>query len=461
MIKHIIVAIMTCFAIATVSPLYAQLKQENTLGSLWPTVERNYPGVGAKISAIDAAKLHERAIKSEMLPQVKTQVQHTYGTYEGSAGAFFPQPGFFNVSGQTNAFTGSAMAANSFGSATIEWELFSFGRLRKESEAAAILFRKTVSEKDAYLLNLKKILSERYIAVLYHDAKLTWTEKNVDRLNTVRTITAGLSAAGLRPAADSLLASASYVQALGEREKWLGYRVASAIKLSELYGDDTIDYTASAIRFSRPAVNQPKGVNTGNPSHPILDALDMQSRYHTLSGEAQKRSALPSFRVLGGYAYRGTGINPNGYVSGAWNAGFNNPTSNMLVGIGITWNMTDLYTNKLKGEELFKKARSAKLLHSQYEQSIQADLSASRAKIQQQDEQLRKTGLAVRQSQDAYDMYLARYKSGLITLSELLQIRRLLEQAESVYIEASRDYWMLLAYEAELTADFNFLFNNL
>jgi outer membrane protein TolC len=56
---------------------------------------------------------------------------------------------------------------------------------------------------------------------------------------------------------------------------------------------------------------------------------------------------------------------------------------------------------------------------------------------------------------------LARYKSGLIGLSELLQIRILLEQAENTHIEASREYWLLLAYEAELTADFNFLFNNL
>ncbi|MNW09398.1 hypothetical protein D3C71_2063840 [compost metagenome] len=58
-------------------------------------------------------------------------------------------------------------------------------------------------------------------------------------------------------------------------------------------------------------------------------------------------------------------------------------------------------------------------------------------------------------------MYLARYKSGLITLSELLQIRNLLEQAENNHVEASLSYWILLAHESELTADFDYLFNNL
>jgi outer membrane protein TolC len=218
---------------------------------------------------------------------------------------------------------------------------------------------------------------------------------------------------------------------------------------------------ASASRFSKPADNNLTGTNTINPSHPILDALDKQSAYYTLSGETQKRSSLPSLRMLGGYAYRGTGINPNGSASAAWKDGFSNTTSNFLAGIGITWNITSLHTNRLKGEELFKEAESAKLLHAQYEQAMQADLCAVQAKIRQQYQQLQKTMLAVKQSQDAYDMYLARYKSGLIALSELLQIRILLEQAENAQIDISRDYWTLLTYKAQLTADFDFLFKKL
>jgi outer membrane protein TolC len=460
MIKHIRATTLLWLAVVAAFPLYAQQQKEHTLGSLWSKVEENYPGVGAKMSAIDAAKYNQRTVKGNMLPQVNAQAQNTYGTYEGSAGGFFPQPGFFNVNGSV-PLDGSTTAANTFGSAIVNWELFSFGKLRRQNEAAGALYNKSVSDKDAYLLNLKKTLSERYIILLYNDAKLQWTQKNADRLDDIRKITSGLSASGLRPAADSLLASSSYVQAMGEHDKWNGLKNASFIQLLELYGNDTVDYSASTGRFANPAEIGLNKVNTINPSHPILDALDKQSAYYTLSGEAQKRSSLPSINLLGGYAYRGTGISPNGTVSGAWKDGFSNTTNNFLAGIGITWNLTSLHTNRMKGEQLFKEAESTKLLHSQYEQAMQADLSASQAKIVQQYQQLQKTKLAVQQSQDAYNMYLARYKSGLITLSELLQIRILLEQAENAHIEASRDYWVLLAYEAELTADFDFLFNNL
>lgn len=462
MIKHIVAITLLCLAIAPVLPIYGQQLKENTLGSLWPKVEENYPGLGVKNNAIDAAKLNARAVKSNTLPQIKTQLQNTYGTYEGSAGAFFPQPGFFNVSGAPNAQDGSSMAANSFGSATIEWELFSFGRSAKENEAATMLFEKKVDEKEAYTLSLKKTLSERYITLLYNDAKLAWSKSNTERLDEIRKISSGLVASGLKPAADSLLASSSFIQAMGEYDKWNGNKSASYIKLQELYGAETISFSASTQRFFHVMGRQDLKLNQTLPlSHPVLNALNKQFQYYTLSGEAQKRATMPSLRLLSGYAYRGTGVSTNGNSSGAWKNGFNNSTNNMLVGIGLTWNITSIYTNRLKGDSFFKEATSTKLLQAQYEQAMEADLSASQTKIFWQFKQIQKSELAVRHAKNAYNMYLARYKSGLIALSELLQIRILLEQAENNHIEASNTYWMLLAYEAELTANFDYLFNNL
>jgi outer membrane protein TolC len=169
MIKHIMAATLLWLAVVAAFPLYAQQQKEQTLGSLWPKVEENYPGISAKKSDIDAAKFNQRAVKGNMLPQINAQAQNTYGTYEGSAGGFFPQPGFFNVNGPV-PLDGSSTAANTFGSAIVNWEMFSFGKLRKQNEAAGALYNKSVSDKDAYLLNLKKTLSERYIILLYNNA---------------------------------------------------------------------------------------------------------------------------------------------------------------------------------------------------------------------------------------------------------------------------------------------------
>ncbi|MGO3654768.1 MAG: TolC family protein, partial [Sphingobacterium sp.] len=97
--KNMLASTALWFVITATPSLYAQQHGDRTLGSLWPKVENDYPGVAAKMAKIDAIKFQEQAIRSRALPQVNLQAQNTYGTFLGSPGAFFPQPGFFNVSG--------------------------------------------------------------------------------------------------------------------------------------------------------------------------------------------------------------------------------------------------------------------------------------------------------------------------------------------------------------------------
>lgn len=449
-------------ALVAVFPLFAQQQNERTLGNLWLKVEGYYPGIGVKQAAIDAAKMNESVVKSNSLPQIKAQAQNSYGTYEGTSGPFFAQPGLFNVGGSGAPMGGSAAVANTFASATLDWQLFSFGRIRSEQQAAGMLYHKSISERDAYIVQLKKLLAERYIFLLYNDATLSWKAKNVRRLHDISKITSVLAASGLRPAADSLLATASYLQASGDYDHLEGIQAAAAIKVLELFGGTApLDYRISLTRFNNPTGDNNGEVNTINPSHPVLETINKQADYLVLRETIERKASLPSIHLLGGYSYRGTGIDPQGVASGTWQKGFSNSSTNVLGGIGLTWNITNLHTRRLKANQLATEVQGTKLLQAQYEQAMQADLSASQVKINKQYMQLHKSTLAVKQAQNAFDMYLARYKSGLISLSELLQIQALLEQAEKATIHISHDYWMLLAYEAELTANFDFLFNNL
>lgn len=460
MINYHLVALFTVAAIGLAFSSYGQPRPQ-TLGSLWPKVESTYSGLKVKSSAIEAAVYNAQAVKTNRLPQIKAQAQNTFGTFEGAAGAFFPQPGFFNVSGNTTGTSGSAVAANSFGSATVEWEIFSFGKLMKEYEAAKTVTERRINEQEAYILTLKKTLAERYVILLYDQAKLNWNSKNVRRLNEIRQLTTGLSKAGIRPAADSLLALSSYNQSLGDNERFVGLKNASLIKLTELSGDADLDYSLSLSHFNRPRNLGRNTTNTIADSHPLLAGLKNEAAYNSYNSEIQKKASFPSIRILGGYAVRGSGINPSGQVSARWKDGFSNTTGNYLIGIGAVWNVTNLKTNSLKSHAYLQDAQSTLYQHQQYELSMQSDLSAVYTKISQQYKQLEKTSTAMEQAEDAYEMYLARYRSGLIALSELLQIRQLLEGAENNHIEAAKQYWLLIAYESALTTDFEYLFNNL
>jgi len=460
--KKMVLSGICCLVAWSSTAIAAQdtLGNSNTLGTIWPQIESSFPGFAAKNAAIAVALQKERALRSSMLPQVKMQAQHSYGTFEGSSGGFFPQPGFFNVSGNAG-LRGSELAVNNFGSATVEWDLITFGKQGKEKEAARTAVLRTETDKAAYLLDLKKLSSERYIALLYDESKWRWSAKNAQRLDDIRRITAGLSSAGLRPAADSLLAYSSYVQALGEQQRWTGAKEASLIKFLALFQGQSLDYQASLDRFLGLTAAKNGDVSQAITHHPFLENLAQASTYHQLEAEVHKRSSLPTVRLLGGYAYRSSGIGQDGMVSGAWSNGFKNSTNNVLAGVGLVWNLSSLQTNKYKAEASRQEGEAAKALHEQYRQSMEANLSAVHQEITMQFARLKNSKLAVQHAQDAYQMYLARYKSGLIALSELLQISKLLEEAEQKHIAAAKSYWILLAEEASLNSNFDFVFNNL
>lgn len=458
MIKQMKIAALSGMILTMSTHLKAQT-EEGLLHDLWNKVEGTYPGLASKESEINVALLNESVIKGENLPQLKSQAQNTYGTYESAMGVFFPQAGLFNVNSSNN-LSGAVFAPSTYASATIEWEFFSFGEKENKSKAAKAQTYKARSEKDNYILTLKKDLFNRFFQLLYKESQWIWNNKSVERLHSVRGITAGLTGAGIKSQADSLLASSSYNQALGENEKIKGQKEATMIKLLELTGDSRISVQAVMSNFLKPRqiVEEPSRYIDLN--HPALQTISGAEKYFKYSSKVQKGAALPSVRLIGGYAYRGTGIRKDGTVSGKWGDGFSNTANNIMMGIGVTWNITDLYTKKQKGNSLKKEAESIGFFNKQQELAMQSELSATQNKIKHQFLEVQQTMRAQEEAENAYEMYLSRYKSGLMDLSALLQVQQLLENAENKHIEAAFDYWTLLADEAVLTGDFDFLFDN-
>lgn len=430
------------------------------LPDIWNKVKKDYPGLASKEVRIEAAKLNEKAIVGERLPQIKGQAQNTYATYESTMGAFFPQAGLFNVSG-SDQLTGASFSPNTYASATIEWELFSFGKMKNKAKAAQSNTQKINFEKEAYRLELKKEVVLRYISVLYSESQLESNMKNVERLKKLTHITASLSRAGIKSHADSLLASSSYQQALGENEKWKGEKNAAWIRLRELYGNEDLNLLHVHSSFLNPIQTLKENREEQMQSHPSLEVVRYTQEYLQYSGKSQKKASLPSISLLGGYAIRGTGIGADGWVSNKWKDGFSNSANNALIGIGITWNFTDVITQNKRGESQMKEAESVGLFYNKHQQSLEAQLSAIQNKISHQYVEVQKTKQALEQAEQAYSMYFARYESGLMDLSTLLQIQQLLEQAENKHITTAYNYWSLIAVESELINNFDYLFNNL
>ncbi len=413
-----------------------------------------YPGIDEKTAEIQVAKFQSKFIKSKQLPQARFQLQNSFGTLESSSGAFFPLPGMFNINGAgdtenvNNSF-------NIYGSVLADWEIFSFGKLSNEYKASGLKILEAQSDLSIYELNLKSIISRLFLKILYDDLKLKWSQSNAFRVNEIFKISKVLASAGLKPGADTSLASSSYFQLLADEDLLRGRLESSKHQLNEFTAFDFSEMNTESNNFLNVGVF--KIADGAYNNHPYLGKISHQIEYQNTLKEATQRAILPSLSLLAGYSLRGSSAGGD-LMKSNWPNGFNNGSANYLIGVGITWNLTGIYGKSLKRKEIEQQGKIAESNYKQQELELNAGILSAHSQISAQVKQVSKTKIGVEKANEAYLLYRTRYENGLINLTDLLQIQFLLQQAEEKQIEAYKGLWEQVIIQSELTADFSNLF---
>lgn len=430
---------------------FAQQSEFN-LQQAYITALEKYPGVTEKIGAIHAAQLDQKLIKSKQLPQARLQLQNSYGTLESTSGAFFPLPGIFNINGGATA---NNTSFNTYGSILADWEVFSFGKLNAENEALGLKVEEAVSDLSVYQLNLQSVISRLYLKVLYNDVRLKWSRDNVSRIQEIYKISKVMAAAGLTPGADTALASSSHYQLLSEEDLLRGRLQGSKHQLNEFLSVDFEQEQFPSGRFLDAA--QYDLASRSHSRHPYLEKISHQIEYQRTLQKVAERSMFPSVSLLGGFSTRGFGQRQDDGSNG-WANSFKDHATNYLVGVGLTWNITGMHDKNLEKKRTVERRKMAESSYRQQELKIEAGVRSAGSQIAEQIKQVAKTKLAVGKAEEAYLLYRTRYESGLINLTELLQIQLLLQQAEEKQIEAFKGFWEQVIIQSELQADFSNLF---
>ncbi|MBE9601508.1 TolC family protein [Pedobacter sp. MC2016-24] len=286
-----------------------------TLKDAFAEADRTYPGLAERTAGVEEFEIRKKEVQSKSLPQVQLQAQQSYGTYQGSSGAFFPVPGVFNVTGNSLGLDAGAQATgNAFGSVLMDWKVFEFGRQRKSVAAAEYQVQGAKSSYDASRLSLHSKISRLYLDIFYSKANLQWAERNVERVNQVLEIAKSLSSAGLKPGADTAIVSSAYSQALAIRYEWLGRYQASQANFTEVVPNiswSVADHSSSEMEIAK------ADQDTINSTHPYLQVIEKQLAYEKTLEQVVARKILPSFSILGGVSTRGSGIGQNGIINRA------------------------------------------------------------------------------------------------------------------------------------------------
>lgn len=453
--KHIV--LFVSISLLTFSTLCAQkslsIKEALKLGI------ENYGVIKAKAQYAKASKFSVEQAKREALPNFNFSAQQDFGTVNGQFGPLYG----FNGLGVASAGPSFAQQNNNaaFGAlylTNINWDFFAFGKAKEKVKVAEAIAAKDDKDLNQELFQHKIKIAAAYLNLIAAYQLKHSYEKNLNRADTFRQIAVAKVLSGIIPGVDSSQANAEYSSAKILLTKSMDQVAELSNQLSQLLGIGAKEFILDTFFITRiPKLLQD---SIALQQHPLLqfyqskiDASDAQSRFI-------KTSYYPVFTAVGVLQGKGSGFNSGystnqlDYTKSYWD-GISPTRTNYLLGLGITWNLTQPYriSQQMKSQNMISKG-----LQEEYnfiDLQLKAQQQLSDIKIKNALILYNETPVQVKAATDAYIQKSVLYKNGLTNLVDLTQALYTLVRAETDRDIAYNNVWQALLLKAASTGDFH------
>lgn len=426
------------------------------LQAIWENTKQYYKGFDEKKQGILLAKQDSLARLLLYKPQVQIQFQQGLSTAEGGTGAFIPLAGIVNVNA-SDAIQGDKHLFNHYLSGIMTWDFLRFGKRDLDKQIGHAQVRQSVLEESLFELQLQEQLIARFMNLQYLEVMVTWYTQQLKHYRLMLSISRNLAEAGIKPAADSLIAKSALHQMESNLTLLQGRKEGAKFLLKEFIGQE-VDWTndQNGRKFMM-VVNR---VPQDSLIHPEINMELAALNRLALDQQRHEKEKLPRFLLLGGLSNRSSSMNSAGEIRTNYGQLYDRFSNNYFLGVGVTWNFqqflkgaSDKKYAQIKYQE---KSYATELLKAKLE-AVSADLEAQVLAAETSMNLARKS---MQDAEKAQEMYRTRYEGGLINLTELLQVQDMLLQTSLKEVNAYRDYWKLLISWSYQRADFSLFFNH-
>jgi outer membrane protein TolC len=330
----------------------------------------------------------------------------------------------------------------------LNWSPFTFGK--RSSRVQEARERKKLAASDEHLAVFEHQIQfvNTYLDYWNASALLNAKKKDYERYEFNLELSKSLVENGLRPGADSAqyrtLWAKAKIALLDARKN----REAQKARVLELLGTDEWDEETDP-NLHQVVSDFPE---TEKLSHPLL--AKYRQNTHLFMAEKLKinRSLLPDFMIWGTTFARGSAINFDG--------SFERPETGLSFsrynyGIGFQISMPLLQyakTRQLTRKQDFRIAAS-EAYEMQVERALDREEVIATTTLENALEAAGLSPQYVEAAAYSYQAIRARYDSGLINLSELLQAQSDLAEAEAEDIKIRTEMWKALLYYAAVKGD--------
>lgn len=429
-----------------------------TLNDAVETALMNYGTIKAKNYYLNASRATVLQSKKEYLPNLNFSAQQDYGTVNGQNGPLYGM-------GLSVASSGLPLPNQNWNSAfgalyltNVNWDFFAFGRAKERIHVSETIVKRDESDLAQEQFQHSIRVASAYLNLIVAQRLTRSWENNLERAVAIKNVVVTRAKNGLIAGVDSSLANAEVSNAKISITQAKDLEQEQANNLARLMGVTEQNFVLDTMFVTKmPAEVEDSVYRIEN--HPLLQfysnriaVSNQQAKYfHTLG--------MPVLSLFGVFQGRGAGFSSNYAVdqsafSQSYFEGIKPVRANYLLGIGATWNVTNIFRTR---QQVLSQNFVSNALQEEYnviDQQIKNQLILSETKIKNAVANFREAPVQVKSAADAYLQKSVLYKNGLSNIVDLTQSLYILNRAETNRDVAFTNLWQALLLKAAASGDF-------
>ncbi|MCD0480219.1 TolC family protein [Chryseobacterium sp. LC2016-29] len=422
-----------------------------------------YDKIKAKQQLVDASAQNTAFQKQQYLPDFMLSAQQSFGTINVQHGPMYAYGGLSSAATSMplaeqnwNAAFGSLYFAN------INWNLFSFGRIKNQVELGSKkeLTAKADLQQEVFQQQIK--VSAAYLNLLASQRIKFVQEKNAERAQVFYEMTNARAKSGLIPEVDAQLAKAEWSNAKSLQIKAYDKELEWSKQLAVLMNDDFKIYQLDSL-YSTSLPNNVLETAEGNiEKHPYLQWQQSKINESEQSIEVLKTHKKPNVSAFGVVQGRGSGFEANyaqdnSAYSPSYLKGVGIDRGNYLLGISVSWNITNIFRFNTKIKEQQFLIRSLQYTFDAQQKELKTLSHQANEQLKNAYLNFYETEIQLEAAALAHKQQSALYENGLSTLVDFTQALYGLNRAEIDYEIAQNNVWQALLLLASAQGDIQIL----
>lgn len=425
----------------------------------------NFDQIKSKQALLQASEHNIAYQKKQLLPDFTLAAQQSFGTINAQNGPLYAYGGLGAASTSMplaeqnwNAAFGSLYFAN------VNWNIFTFGKLKQEINVAKSREHTAAADLEQEIFQHQIKVSANYLGLLASQRIKYVQERNLDRAKVFHEITETRANSGLIPGVDAALAKAEVSNAQSLQIKAHDKELEFSKNLAVLIGDKFKAYQLDSLFSTSVPLLKSGQMNETLTQHPLLTWQQRKINQSVQSASLIRKNRMPVVSAFGVVQGRGSGfdwnyVQDNAAYSSSYAKGVGIDRSNYLLGLTLSWNLTNIFRQNSKLSEHQLITKSLEHEHHLINEELDAQAALANAKTKNAFDNFEETKVQLSAAKQAYLQHKALYENGLTNLVDYTQSLYSLNRAEIDFEIAQNNVWQSLLLQAAAYGDLNVLLN--